>query len=350
VNGVILVKELNSTEIARLAGVSRSTVSRVVNGYANVPPETRDRVMKVINENEYYPLFSGQLLAGKRTGTLGFFWISDTRIADDSQSSSFVVHVTEGAASHGYLILTSILKNLTDEENINWVKRVFLQKRIDAGIFVGVNNNEPLLNNLAARGNILGIFDYYRPDQNAPNLISINFETDTGAKVIDYVRGLGHRKIAVINSGLNHYSSMTRRDSFLDGMMRHNIEIRDEWIYCSGITEESGYSACKEMLANCRELPTVICANNDAVAFGIYSALGEAGISIPEQMSVTGIDGHIRAKSIVPPLTSFAFDFKSFFCSLVSRTIAAIDAKPDNPVTEFMSSELVERGSCLRIG
>jgi LacI family transcriptional regulator len=343
------VKELNSTEIARLAGVSRSTVSRVVNGYANVPPETRDHVMKIINENEYYPLLSGQLLAGKRTGTLGFFWISDASIASDTQSSSFVVHVTEGAASHGYLILTSILKNLTDEDNINWVKRIFLQKRIDAGIFVGVSNDEPLLDDLASRGNIIGVFDYYRPDKNAPNLISINFETDTGSKVIDYACGLGHRKIAVINSGLNHYSSMTRRQSFLAGMKKHNIEIREKWMCNAGISEESGYKACKELLGNRGELPTIICANNDSVAFGVYSALREEGISIPDQISITGIDGHVRAKTIVPPLTSFAFNFKSFFYSLVSRTIAAIAAKPDNPATEFLHSELVERGSCRRI-
>ena len=67
------LKRINSNDIARLAGVSRSTVSRVVNGYSNVPEETREKVMKVIKEHHYYPLLSGQLLTGKGTKTLGLF-------------------------------------------------------------------------------------------------------------------------------------------------------------------------------------------------------------------------------------------------------------------------------------
>ncbi|MDR1540859.1 MAG: LacI family transcriptional regulator [Clostridiales bacterium] len=343
------MKKLNSAEIARLAGVSRSTVSRVVNGYANVPSETRDRVMKVINENEYYPLLSGQLLAGKRTGTLGFFWISDSAIADDIQSSTFLVHVTESAAELGYLVLTCILKNLTDKENINYIKRIFLQERIDAGIFIGVNNNEPLLDELTSRGKIVGVFDHFRPDCNEPNRISVNFEIDTGGKAIDYVCGMGHKDIAIIDGNMNRYSSVKRHESFLSGLQRHNILIRREWMYYADVTEPSGYKAAKELLENCGQLPTVICANNDSVAFGVYHALEEAGISIPGQVSVIGIDGHVRANLVSPPLTSFAFDFRKFFFSLVSRTISAINQKEGNPLTEFIPSVLVERASCLKI-
>ena len=139
------MKKLNSTEIAKLAGVSRSTVSRVVNGYSNVPKSTRDRVMKIINENEYYPLLSGQLLAGKRTGTIGLFWVSSGTIAGDMLCSEYFAHVTESAAELGYLVLTCIVKNLTDQENIEWIKRVFMQGRVDAGIFIGARNNEPFV-------------------------------------------------------------------------------------------------------------------------------------------------------------------------------------------------------------
>ena len=131
------MSKLNSTEIAKIAGVSRSTVSRVVNGYSNVPERTRARVMKVINENEYYPSLSGQLLAGKRTGTIGFFWITggndsksekaSSKIASDMLCSEYFAHVTESAAELGYLVLTCIVRNLTEQESIDWIKRVFMQ-------------------------------------------------------------------------------------------------------------------------------------------------------------------------------------------------------------------------------
>lgn len=344
-----MMKKLNSTEIGRLAGVSRSTVSRVVNGYSNVPDETRARVMKIIDENEYYPLFSGQLLAGKKTGTLGFFWVSSGTIANDIQCSAFFVHVTEFAAELGYLVLTCIVKNLKDEENINWIKRTFMQERVDAGIFIGVNNNEPLIEELISRGKIIGIFDHYQPEKNDPNRISVNFEVNTGEKVIDYVCGLGHRKIALIDGNMNRFSSVKRHEGFIKALQANNIEIRREWMYYSDVTEIGGYKAAKELLTNCRELPTIICANNDSAAFGVYKALEEANIRIPDQISVIGIDGHEGAKLMQPSLTSFAFDFEKIFFSLVSRTIAVVEQKENVASTEFFPSRLVERESCCRV-
>lgn len=343
-----MTKKLNSAEIARLAGVSRSTVSRVVNGYSNVQEETRERVMKVINEHGYYPQLSGQLLVGKKTGTLGFFWVSHGNIANDIQCSAFFVHVTETAAELGYLVLTCIVKNLKDEENINWIKRIFMQGRVDAGIFIGVNNNEPLIEELLSHGKIVGIFDHFQPGQDDPNCISVNFETETGKKVIDYVCSLGHRKIAVIDGNMNRFSCVKRHEGFIQGLQAHNIDIRREWMVYGDETEQGGYNAAKELLAGCTELPTVICATNDAAALGIYKALAEADISIPDQISIVGIDGHEGAKLVTPTLTSFAFDFKKIFFSLVSRTIAVVEKK-DVPLTEFFPSRLIERESCRRI-
>lgn len=344
-----MTKKQNSVDIARLAGVSRSTVSRVINGYSNVPEETRARVMKIINETGYYPLLSGQLLVGKRTGTLGFFWVSSGTIANDIQCSAFFVHVTETAAKLGYLVLTCIVTNLKDEKNIDWIKRIFMQGRIDAGIFIGVNNNEPLIEELITRGKIVAIFDHYQPDLNEPNRISVNFEVDTGEKVIDYVCGMGHRKIAVIDGNMNRFCSVKRHEGFIKGLQVHNIDIRREWMYYGDVTVNGGYNAARELLANCSELPTVICANNDSAAFGVYKALEEAAIKIPDQISVVGIDGHEGAKLVRPTLTSFAFDFEKIFYSLVSRTLDVIEKKEGVPLTEFFPSQLVERESCRRI-
>lgn len=343
------MKKLNSAEIAKLAGVSRSTVSRVINGYSNVPDGTRDRVMKVIHDNGYYPLLSGQLLAGKKTGTLGFFWISSGAIANDVQCSEYFVHVIESAAEMGYLVLTCVLRNLGDEENIEWIKRIFMQGRIDAGIFIGVNNNEPLVEELISKGKIVGIFDHHHPHRSEPNRISVNFETDTGQKIIDYLHGLGHRKIAVIDGNMNRFSSVKRHEGFLAGMQEHNLDIRGEWMRYADVDEESGYLATKELLTNCREYPTAICANNDATAFGVYTALAEAGISVPAQISVTGIDGHGRGELLSPPLTTVAFNYKDIFYSLVKRTIAAVEREEGYATVEFIPGQLIERASCRRL-
>jgi len=347
------MKNLTGSEIAKLAGVSRSTVSRVVNGYSNVPEVTKKRVMKIINEHEYYPLLSGQLLAGKRTGTLGFFWISETPIAHDILSNAIFAHVSEAVASLGYLVLVSIIKNLTDEENIQAVKKLFMQERIDAGIFVGANNNEPLIEELIEKEMIVGLFSHFHPDRHEPNRISVNFEKDTGSKVIDYVYKLGHRKIAVIDGIYeNDYCLFTRHESFMQGMMQHGIEIRPEWMYQVINHEDDSYIVTKNLIAECRlkgEFPTVICTFNDAAAFGVYSALHEENILIPDQISVIGIDGHEAGKLLQPQLTTFAFDFQKFFLSLADRTIKTVEQSENVPLTEFFTSTLIERESCRRI-
>ncbi|MCL2420904.1 MAG: LacI family transcriptional regulator [Defluviitaleaceae bacterium] len=342
---------MNSSQIAKLAGVSRSTVSRVINGYDNVPKSTHDKVMQVIRENNYHPHLSGQLLVGKKTGTLGFFWIKgeNASIAHSELSSAYMVHVVEAAARMGYLILTCILENLTDPENVDWVNKIFMQGRIDAGIFIGVDNEEPLIEDLIAGDNVVGLFDHYHPDRTEPNRISANFEEDTGGKIIDYLHSLGHKKIALIHGDENRYSSAKRKESFLAAMQKHGMEIRPEWMCLGGIDEHQGYQAAKEMLIASMaagELPTAICANNDAVAFGVYRALEELNISVPDQISVTGIDGHIRM--IDPSLTTYAFDYYEFFSSLIMRTIAAVEEREDNPTTEFIKGRLVERGSTVQ--
>lgn len=348
--GVIIMEKMNSHTIAKLAGVSRSTVSRVINGYSNVPEVTREKVMKVIKENHYYPSLSGQLLAGKNSETIGFFWITESEIADDSLISSYMVHVIEAAAHLGYLVLTCIVPNLTDKKNTNWIRKIFMEGRIDAGVFINIDNYEPLIEELIAANKIVGIFDHFQNGKNERGRISVNFESETGEKVIDYIVSKGHKKIAVIDGNFNRFSSFCRHEGYIRGMQKHNIPIHQEWIKYNGIEDSGGYNATMEILASSKgEYPSVICANNDNTAFGVYRALNDAGIKIPEQISVIGVDGHPKGALVSPPLTTFRFDFKEMFKSLVSRTIAAIDEKNDVVRVEEIPGELVERQSCREI-
>ena len=166
------MKKVTSNDIARLAGVSRSTVSRVLNGYSNVPDETRKKVMKIVKEHHYYPQLSGQLLTGMSTRTIGLFWFGNDAIANDSLTSSYFMHIIDAAAKRGYLVLANLLDNLTDKDNINQVRKIFMEGRIDAGIFVGLDNNEPLIDELVEADKIVGLFDYYHENEEKPLKLS----------------------------------------------------------------------------------------------------------------------------------------------------------------------------------
>lgn len=342
-------KKMNSEEIARLAGVSRSTVSRVINGYSNVPEQTRQKVMAVIEEVGYYPSFSSQVLAGKNTRTIAFICIAPGSIATDIQFSAYFAHVIEIAAKFGYYVSTCVVKNLTSPENLQWVRRLFFEERVDAGIFIGVDNDNPLVEELIAHGKIVGIFDHFHPDRNEPNRLSVNYETNTGEKVIDYLYKLGHRKIAVISGNPNRFSLANKNESFIRGLLKYGLTPRHEWMYSVYSDLAGGYQETLQMFKNCKELPTAICPYNDLIAFGVYDALKELGLRIPEDISVVGIDGHEKANMVTPKLTSFAFSYYDIFYSLVSRVIAVVEGKENVPTTEFIYSKLIERESCRKI-
>lgn len=155
------MKRISSNDIARMAGVSRSTVSRVINGYSNVPPETYDRVMKVVKKYHYYPQASARALSGKRTNTIGLFWVGRSGLASDPMTSSYFMHMVDAAAERGYLLLACFSDDLVEKSNIQNVRRIFMEGRIDAGIFIGVSNTEPLIDELIAMDRIVGVFDYY---------------------------------------------------------------------------------------------------------------------------------------------------------------------------------------------
>lgn len=343
-------KELNSWDIAKLAGVSRSTVSRVVNNYPNVPEETREKVMTVIKQYNYYPHFSGQVLSGKGTGTIGLFWVLHGSISIDPLASSFMVRVIEDAAAFGFLVLACIVPNLTEEANIEQVKRIFHQGRVDGGIFIGAANYEPLIEELIADGRPIGLFDQYLQGHEEKNRFIVNFEKCTGGKAIDYLVSLGHRKIAVIDGDLNRYSTFCRHESILQALVKHSVEIRGDWMKLLGRYEFESYDMAKKILAHRDDLPTAICCNNDSTAFHAIRAIHEAGLSVPGDISVTGIDDHVLSATCKPPLTTFHFDFQEMFLLLTKRLITGITDpnSAEDRILEFQST-FVERESCARI-
>lgn len=344
-------KKPNSAQIAQLAGVSRSTVSRVINGYANVNAQTRRRVMEVIKQYGYYPSMSGQVLAGKRVKCLGLFWVANGLIAQDCLSSFFMATTIESAARRGYLVLTCIVPNLREAAWMEHVKGIFYQGRIDAGIFVGCNNQEPLIEQLIDDGMVLGLFDHFVTGREESNRFMINFEADTGERAVDYLVSLGHRRVAVIDGDLNRLSSLQRHEGFLRGLRKNGVELRSQWLWGGSgpafITKAGGYQAAKAIFGLPGDRPTAICCNNDAAALGVYRAAAEEGIAIGRELSVLGIDGDAGGLAVTPQLTSFQFSFDKMFDSLVDRLIRCLEGEEDVPRLDVGTSCLVERGSCL---
>lgn len=340
-------KDINSWQIAKLAGVSRSTVSRVINNYSNVPEETRKKVMAVIKQYHYYPNISARILAGKKTETIGLFWIASDHIASDYLSNFFIASVIEDAASFGYLVLTCVIPNLTDANNIRMVREIFFEGRIDGGIFIGCANNEPLVEELIAEGYVTGILDQNIPGRTEPNRIVVNFDSDTAEKAVDYLVRLNHRHIGIIHGDLKRYNGVQKYNSFSNGFKKHGLSMVDNWVDYTDFSEKAGYKSMKAILERSPEFPTAICCANDSIAFGAINAINDFGLKVPEDISVIGIDDHIRSAVFKPPLTTFRVDFPKMFGALTENVIRVINQETNKQFINLQfGSELVERESC----
>lgn len=344
-------KKPNSTQIAQLAGISRSTVSRVINGYPNVPEKTRKLVMDTIERYGYYPSLSGQILRGKSPRCIGVFWGGGGNISYDVLASAFLVNVIESAANRGYLSLACMPPDYDSEASRRSIKEVFHQGRIDAGIFIGANMDEPLLTELERDGLIIGALDMPagKPDGKR---FTVNFESDTGKKAVEYAVSMGHRDLAVIDGNMHRYSSFLRHGSYLEGMREAGLTVRDEWMIVgqtnAALTKRGGRESMRAILS-CTKRPSIVLCNNDATAFGAYEAISEKGLTVGKDISVVGIDSHLMGSVIDPPLTTFFFDFKQIFASLTGRMIDYLEGNASAQRNEVFTSTFIERKSCVRL-
>ncbi|WP_123043134.1 LacI family DNA-binding transcriptional regulator [Cohnella candidum] len=341
---------IDSVEIARLAGVSRSTVSRVINNYSNVPPETREKVMQVIRQYNYVPNASAQVLAGKKTRTIGLFMIEAGHVSADILSNMLLASVIENASSHGYYVLTRIIRNAKDEEEIRGVKDIFYQRRIDGGIFIGAANEEPFVEELIDEGFMVGIVDQEIRDHKEPNRIIANFDNHDGMMLaVEYLHGLGHRSIGALNGDMNRYSGPSKYEGFLAAMRHFGLEIRQEWILPGGFSEEIGYQAMGRFLDSGTKRPTAMIMANDSVAFGAIRAMNERGLQVPRDLSVIGFDDHPLSSRHHPALTTLKVDFADMMERLTVSLIRHIE-KEETGFTPFsVRNDLIRRDSCRAI-
>lgn len=303
---------MRSEDIAKLAGVSRSTVSRVINNYSNVPDETRRKVMKVIEEHQYEPNTSARVLAGKGTDTIGLFIVSTaerpdvTRIYDNSYFARFVDAVVENANVSGSYVLIHTVYSRSDFLK---VKQAFLQKRIDGGIIVGTGNDPEMVRELADLKSPLVLIDYdisdimaNRLDRNHLSVINSK-DYDGAMAAMRHLISLGHRDIGFLSGRLDTFSGRERYKAYESAMKEHGLRINPDHILRGEFLKQTAYEEAGRLLRS-GSLPTALFSANDDMAIAAMQALTEHGVRVPEDLSLVGYDDVPAASLLTPKLTT----------------------------------------------
>jgi LacI family transcriptional regulator len=344
---------MNSKDIARLAGVSRSTVSRVVNNYSNVPIETKKKVTEIIKKYDYVPHASARTLAGKINKIIGVFIINinsssgEFRIYRNIYFSPFTAAAIDYARELGYNVLVSVINKNSEFEE---ARKLFYNKTIPGGIFVGANNNEPKIFELIWSGYKLAIIDQEQDkEKTVGNHIVVNSNNLDGAyKATKHLLEYGHREIAHICGDMNKFSGIKRLEGYKKAMSEAGIPIKNRYIVNGDFTEVSGYEGTKQLLAEKNNI-TAIFASNDTMAVGAMKAIKEMGIKIPDDISIVGYDDINIASYLSPTLTTVGISILKIASIATLRLINFIEKGINSSEYNTVPTELIVRESSKKI-
>jgi len=337
-------------DIARLAGVSRKTVQRVLNNAPNVRPATRANIMRIMEQHDYEPNAAARKLATRKTNTIGLFIVQDERFyrlyPDDPYYGAVIGAIVSACSERGYHTLVSI----HDIARVEPILSLYRQKNIDGGILISWSNVQAVANRVLQAGHLIGAFDPSNvPDAQAACMVP-RLDNRRGAYVAaKALIEAGHRDIGIIAGNPNNPAAHERMQGYLDAAREHGIAIPDAAIRTGLFTEESGEAAIRGWAAGGR-LPRAILCSNDAMAYGALEALRQLGIRVPEDVSVIGFDDLPRSRYCWPPLTTMRIPRVEMAVELAQSLLARIEAQSgDDAMPEAgrrFVPELVVRRTC----
>lgn len=332
-------KRATIEDVAALAGVSRQTVSRVLNDKDLVAEETRARVLVAIDELDYRPSATARGLVSQRTYVLGI-------VAADLSDYTHA-RIIEGAEAeareHGYTIFVSGADHSPVGEPLH--SPMLAQHRAE-GLFVVYHG---------ADCDSYAIFEHiprdlpivtigYAPSRD--NVVTVRIANYEGARrAVEHLVGLGHRRIAHITGPTALYESQERRLGYAEALQEADITPQDSWVTNGDWSSASGYRATLELLG--REVGfTALFVQNDRMAMGALQALREHGLQVPQDVAVVGFDNIPSARYFCPPLTTVHHPFYKIGQTGVQLLLELIDGRPVPPGPTRLRTELVIRHSC----
>lgn len=285
-------------DVARTAGVSKSTVSRVLNGNLEyISDGTLTRVQETISALGYRPNALARSLTLKRTHTIGLL-ISDI---GNPFYPEVILGVEKVAAAHQYEVF--LCNTMYDSARSLSFARSLVDNQVDGALIMSSNLSNEALQMLVAHHVPTVVLDW-EPASGAPLLgvISVDFETGIAAAV-DHLIDLGHRRLAHISGPLELRTARLRCDAFLQAAAGRSIDPANIPIIEGNLTIDGGKRAL-EQLRTLPEPPTAVFAANDLTAIGLVWAARKHGLRVPEDLSIIGLDDIQLASEIEPALTT----------------------------------------------
>ncbi|OBZ17846.1 LacI family DNA-binding transcriptional regulator [Bacillus sp. FJAT-26390] len=323
-------------DVAKEAGVSIATVSNAINGKGKVSSKKRDEIFKVMERLQYQPSVIASALMGKKTYTIGLL------IPDVSNPffSEIARSVEDLAHSEGYSVIVCSTDNKDDR--VEKYIRLLEQKSVD-GILIGTGvENADILKQLAEKS--LPIVMIAREAVAMPVHSVLTDDFKGGSIAAEHLLGCGHRSMAVLSENFKVTSSFERVRGFRFALFEAGIALDDASIISCNSSIKDGKRAAAALIRG-ENRPSAIFCCNDLLAIGALQAAKEAGVRVPEQLSIIGFDDTILSTVTNPALTTIAQPMDQMVKLAFDLLIRSVENTDEIKQRIVMQPELIVRES-----
>lgn len=334
-------RRVTSKEVAARAGVSRTTVSFVLNGVQldKIPEATRQRVLEAARELGYVPDAAARTLVSGKTGTIGLVVSRAAHIGVDAFIPQTLHGLARITSERGYRLL---LETSEHEDATYDYDRLVRAKQIDGLVVLNPDPDDARLAALIDTGYPLAMIGSFPH----PDAAVVSFDSVAGMdQVTSHLAGLGHQRIGFI-----HYRTVSGLDmggrfrGYREALARHGIDIDAALVRSGDYSAASGYDAMRSLL-DAPAPPTAIVAGNDTIAIGAISAIVESGFRVPEDIAVAGFDDIPLARFVTPALTTVRVPGQAMAETCGHMILDLIEGKPLDERKHVFPATFVARRS-----
>ncbi len=284
-------------EIAKLAGVSQTAVSFILNGKPGVSEQTRQKVLEIIEQTKYKADRNSQRLALKKSFNICLAYLETSSPFDDLFYFEVAKGMLSKSSEFGYNI---VLCKIEVENNIYKLPDVITSRDTD-GVIIFQDINPQIMFDIESYGVPCVIVDSH---VELGQISSVSHDAEKYSyEGVNYLIEKGHSKIGIISSSYIPDFWMQCFSGYTKALAKHNFMINSAWVQSTAVNEDSAYQ-CMENIISADSLPTAIFCGGDIFAIGAIHCLKDHGIHVPDEMSIIGVDNIILGKYIDPPLTT----------------------------------------------
>ena len=323
-------------DVAKAAGVSVSTVSRVLNNKEDVAEETLVRIQQIVNELGYTSSLAARSMRSRKTNVIGAIIID----LSDPFSTELIKGIDRAIREFNYDLIVYTSGRTAAITETAWEREHVT--RLNGSITDGIIIATPTTTNFSSAYPLVTV-DPHVEDGHFPAVISTN--RDGALAAMEYLISLGHQRIGFIGGRTDLQSALRRFQGYKDGLRQANLPIDPPLIQTGDFTRQAGYTGAQTLLSLSNP-PTAIFAANDQSAIGVIEAAQEAGVRVPEDLSVMGFDNIPEAAYINGGITTVDQFIDRMGYMAVEMLVNLIQKNPVESLLHRVPTQLIVRNTC----